>query len=192
MEARIVAVAEKEIQTKGLKFTMGDLAKAAGISTKTLYSFFVSKEALIEHIIRAVMNQIMEKHAQIASRNDLDPVEKLRMLLANMPASYGLTNLRVWSELKRYYPGQWALVEQCMQFGWDEVQELMEAGMEQGYFRRVHIPVFIHMYIGAFEQIVNNQTAVTSKMTVTQALDAIIDILLSGLLESESKGEGQK
>ncbi|WP_134684300.1 TetR/AcrR family transcriptional regulator [Brevibacillus migulae] len=191
MEARIIAVAEKEIQAKGLKFTMSDLAKAAGISTKTLYSFFVSKEALIEHIIRAVVNHIMEKHTLIAARTDLDLVEKIRMLLANMPATYGLTNLRVWHELKRYYPAQWALVEQCMQFGWEEIQELMEAGMEQGHFRRIQIPVFIHMYIGAFEQIVNNPSAVTNEMTVSQALDAIIDILLSGLL-SEAKGEEQQ
>lgn len=39
------------LSDKGLKFTMADLAKSLGMSKKTIYSFFETKEALLNDVV---------------------------------------------------------------------------------------------------------------------------------------------
>ncbi|MEJ8547283.1 TetR/AcrR family transcriptional regulator [Brevibacillus borstelensis] len=181
MQERIVQLAIREIHSKGLKFTMGELARQAGMSTKTLYGYFSSKEELITTIIERAIKELQEKEDEIIGRTDIDLTEKLKLLLALVPSGFGSTHIRLWYELKRYYPEQWALVEGCLENEWDHVRNILEQGMAKGTFQRVSIPVFIHMYIGSLEHLVNRQVTEETNMTMRGALDAMIDILLHGI-----------
>jgi AcrR family transcriptional regulator len=189
MQERIVQAAIEEIQSKGLKFTMADLARRAGISTKTLYGHFPSKEELIRHLIEQGNREVRDSMEAIVNRQDLDVTEKLRRLLAYVPSGFGGTDLRLWYELKRYYPAQWALVDKCFQEEWDQVRAVLEEGMRQGVFRRVNADILIQMYVGAWEQMINRQASSRDRMTIHEALDAVIDILLGGVVSARKRQE---
>ncbi|EMT51186.1 transcriptional regulator [Brevibacillus borstelensis AK1] len=191
VQERIIQLAIREIHTKGLKFTMAELARQAGMSTKTLYGYFSSKEELISVIIERGVKKLQQKEAEIIGRTDIDLTEKLKLLLALVPSGFGSTHIRLWYELKRYYPEQWALVEDCLQNEWEHVRNILERGMAEGTFQRVSIPVFIHMYIGSLEHLVDRQVVEETNMTMADALDAMIEILLHGIAGGGKK-EGQR
>ncbi|USG64962.1 TetR/AcrR family transcriptional regulator [Brevibacillus ruminantium] len=182
MQDRIIQVAAREIQTKGLKFTMAELARQAGVSTKTLYGYYTSKEQLIEEIIVQTLKEMQEKEKEIMGQEEIDLAEKLRQVLVHVPNGFGNTHPLLWQELKRYYPEQWKLVEDCLEEGWDNVRSLLEKGMEQGQFERVSIPVFLQMYIAAIKQLMDRQFVAAINMTVSDALDAMVEILLHGIV----------
>jgi AcrR family transcriptional regulator len=189
LQERIVQAAIEEIQTRGLKFTMADLSRRAGVSTKTLYGHFPSKEALIGHLIEQEIQDVRDSMETIVNRQDLDVTEKLRRLLTYVPSGFGGTDLRLWYELKRYYPAQWALVDACIKEEWDQVRAVLEEGMGKGVFRRVNTDILIQMYVGAWEQLINRQWLTRNNMTLDQALDAVIDILLGGVVRTQKRQE---
>ena len=47
MKEKIIDAAIEEFTRNGLKFTMSDLAKRLGISKKTIYTFFDSKQSVL-------------------------------------------------------------------------------------------------------------------------------------------------
>lgn len=162
------------------------------MSTKTLYAHFPSKEALITHVIEESLQDIRKREDQILHDHQMDLAEKMRQLLALVPNSFARTDLRVWYELKRYYPEQWKLIEEFNQQEWEQVQIILEHGVEQGIFRKIQLPVLIQMYTGGIEQLIDQQIAGNHQMTISEALDAMIDILLGGVLAVKTGGQGEK
>ncbi|MGZ0050863.1 TetR/AcrR family transcriptional regulator [Brevibacillus gelatini] len=193
MQERILQCAQQEIETRGIRFTMADLARRAGISTKTLYASFPSKEELITRLIADSIEELKASEDRILHDPHLDLPEKMRELLALVPSGFARTDLRVWYELKRYYPAQWKMVEEVYQEEWEHVRVLLEQGVEAGVFRPVQLPILILMYTGALEQLIDQQLSGRHQMTIGEALDAMIDILLGGVLAAPAtRGETGK
>lgn len=185
MRNRIIHLAIQEVNRKGLKFTMAELARLAGVSTKTLYGYFASKEALITEMIQQGIHEILEEQEAILVRNDLDRTEKVRLLLGLLPSGFGSVYLRVWSDLKRSYPEQWRLIEDFLENEWEHIRRLLEEGMQEGIFRPVNIPLFIHMYVGALEHLIDQEVAEETRVTIADLLDGMIEILLHGIVQSD-------
>lgn len=189
MQERILQCAYLEIETKGVRFTMSDLARRAGVSTKTLYASFPSKEALITKVIEENIEDLRKAEDRILHDPDLDLVEKMRQLLALVPNNFSRTDLRVWYELKRYYPEQWKLIDEFNQQEWEHVRIILEQGAEEGVFRRIQLPILIQMYTGTLNQLIDQQLANQNHVTIGDALDAVIDILLGGIVDSSSSNK---
>lgn len=52
MNGRILSVTAQEMNLHGLKFTMDDIARRLGMSKKTLYKLFRSKDELVLSVIK--------------------------------------------------------------------------------------------------------------------------------------------
>lgn len=187
MQERILQCAIQEIESRGVRFTMSDLARRAGVSTKTLYATFPSKEDIITRIIQESIEELRTSEDRILHSTEIDLAEKMRQLLVLLPTSFTGTHLRVWSELKRYYPDQWELIEQFYQQEWEHVRIIMEQGVQEGVFRRIQLPILIQMYTGCIDQLVDQHMRHKSNMTIDEALDAMIDILLGGVVDSRGE-----
>ena len=57
MRSRIITAALVEMDEHGVRFTMNNLAARLGISKRTLYEHFDSKEVLVEAIVDAIITQ---------------------------------------------------------------------------------------------------------------------------------------
>lgn len=65
MKNRIIQAATKEIALRGLKFSIRALANQLGISTKTLYQHFASKEQIVASIVEQAIGQMKEREQQV-------------------------------------------------------------------------------------------------------------------------------
>ncbi|RFB33751.1 TetR/AcrR family transcriptional regulator [Brevibacillus sp. VP] len=192
MQERIAMCVKEEIKQYGIKFTMANVAQLAGISTKTLYGIFVSKEELLAYIIQQDMQHYFDKETEILQNKQLGPIEKLKQLFLVIPSELITFDLRFIAELKRFYPDQWQIFNTLMHEGWDNISRFMEEGIAEGIFRPVNVKVFIQMFIGSLQQMTYQSPLTQQQMTVQEALEAIMDIMVEGVRNKEIEPENRE
>ena len=63
---------------------------------------------------------------------------------------------------------------------WGIVTELMEQGMAEGSIKRIHMPLFIDLYLGSLHQIYDSRATVKHQLPL-ELLQSVMDILLFGI-----------
>ncbi|CCF13770.1 bacterial regulatory s, tetR family protein [Brevibacillus laterosporus GI-9] len=192
MQNRIAVCAIEEVKRYGVKFTMANVAQLAGVSTKTLYGIFTSKEELLAYIIQQDMQHYFNKETEILQHEQLGPIEKLKQLFFVIPSELITFDLRFLEELKRFYPEQWQIFNTLMHEGWDNISRFMEEGIAEGVFRPVNVKVFIQMFIGSLQQMTYQSPLTQQQMTVHEALEAIMDIMVEGVRDRESESANRE
>src|SRR5437762_2233361 len=80
---RIVAAARRYFFAHGFRnVTMDDLAADLGMSKKTLYAFFSSKDALVEAVLKDKFQSVESDLKRLAERPSRDALDNLRRVLA--------------------------------------------------------------------------------------------------------------
>lgn len=134
VKQRILQEAFRLIYQSGIKnVTMDDLARHLGMSKKTFYVYYSSKDELIHEIIQV---ELSNKSPCLFYNDYEDVIAQMVALMehgANMLASI---NPLVFSDLQKYYPRTWALVETHLSVDCDaQIKEQLTKGIQQGYFR---------------------------------------------------------
>ena len=89
---------------KGLKLTMDDIAEYMGISKKTIYKFFDSKEAIFDQMVDYIFDGIERREKEILGEEGLTLEQRTRKLLAAFPESYSEIDFTKLGDLKDKYP----------------------------------------------------------------------------------------
>lgn len=181
MKERIISETIHQIQQKGFKFTISDLARQLATSKGTIYEHFSSKDELIAEIINRIIFQITEKEKQIIENEELDLLEKIKQILIYIPEEFELMDIRLLSDLKRYHYDQWIKLDQFLNEEWSMVLLLMEKGIEDGIIKRIHLPLFMELYLGAINQIYDPKFLVKHQFSMGEMLQSIMEILLHGI-----------
>ncbi|QZY55439.1 TetR/AcrR family transcriptional regulator [Crassaminicella profunda] len=184
MRMRIIQGAIEETGEKGIKFTMNDLAKRLGVSKRTLYENFSSKESLIDGIVEHFFSTMREKEEEIINDSTLSTIEKLKEIAMILPNSPRLMYISRFYEMKQYYPKQWQKVEQWFA-EWSPEFELIEEGIESGKLRRVNTIVFRKMIIESIMALADRSFLMKNDFTLKEALHNMVDIILYGLVVDE-------
>lgn len=75
MREKIIDTAIEEFTRNGLKFTMNDVAKALGISKKTIYTVFESKQDVLMAIADRYARDFTDMRQEIEADTELDTLE---------------------------------------------------------------------------------------------------------------------
>ncbi|MFV8520152.1 TetR/AcrR family transcriptional regulator [Bacillus sp. SBS7] len=185
MKQRIVTETSHQIQTKGFTFTISDLAKQLAVSKRTIYEHFSSKDEIVDEVIRHVIESIQEKEKNIAEDNTLQTVEKIRLILICIPQQFQFMDARLLVELKKHHYNQWLKLDQFLREGWSTVIGLLEEGMREGSIRKIQIPFFIEVYLGALNRIYDPMFIEKSDNTLGSILESIMDMLIYGISNLE-------
>lgn len=185
MKQRIVTETIHQIQTKGFTFTISDLAKQLAVSKRTIYEHFSSKDEIVDEVICNVIESIQEKEKNIAEDDTLQIVEKIRLILICIPQQFTFMDARLLVELKKHHYYQWLKLDQFLREGWSTVIGLIEEGMREGSIRKIQIPFFIEVYLGALNRIYDPMFIEKSDYTLGSMLESIMDMLLYGISNSK-------
>ncbi|MCS7162354.1 MAG: TetR/AcrR family transcriptional regulator [Bacteroidia bacterium] len=137
MRAAIIATAQRFFMQQGIRATtMDQIAEALGISKKTLYEHFISKEALVAACAEALLDQMEAKMQELRQKHHQD-------ILAAMTAianyAYGtLTSLNpvLFSELRRLLPHlRLLIIPRIQQIILRHLSLSLEQGIQEGVFR---------------------------------------------------------
>ena len=175
--------------SQGLDFTMSQLAAQLGMSKKTLYVLFDSKEALLLAAVDAMFDAVKADEAKILARQDLSLADKVRQLVVVLPDSY--KNLD-WSRLQgveKKYPAVYDRIRQRLESEWEPTLELLRQGMEQGELRPFQPGLLRAVVEGAMEHFLSSDALQREGIGYVQALDGMMDLLMEGIL---AKGDDKQ
>lgn len=171
----------KAFNSKGLKFTMDDIARILGISKKTIYKVFRDKESLFYAMVDHIFDCIKESERRIVEDASLSTLDKIRKVLGVMPESYRDVDFRKLYQLRDKYPAVYRQVEQRLETGWEETIALLEQGMAEGCIRQVPVPLVKLMLEASLEQFFQRDILIQSEISYLDALDEVVGILMDGI-----------
>lgn len=179
---------EKFMQSGFSKVTLDEIASELGMSKKTLYKYFESKEQLLADCVSRSMQTIDEKSNQIVS-SEMPLTEKVASLVTLIGSQFGRLSKIGAGDLQRNAPEQWARIETfrrekiLTKFG-----GLIAQGRAEGFVRE-DIPdqLVTLILLSAVQGIVTPEVLMQHSFSVDDALHAIFTTVFQGILTEDGK-----
>ncbi|MDC3413160.1 TetR/AcrR family transcriptional regulator [Terrihalobacillus insolitus] len=188
MKERILKAVVEEIQEKGMRFTIDDVTHRLGISKKTVYEHFDSKEQIIKTIVEQILDEADQKTNDIIADDELSFIVKMKELMQVLPEYYQIYNRPVLDEMKRYYPDQWVQIETSLEEDWADIRLLIEEGIKTGeVVTGYSITVIMKVLIEAINTTLDQTFFYKNNITVREALSQTVDILLYGIIPDDKR-----
>lgn len=169
--------------------TMDDLAEELGMSKKTIYAHFSSKNLLLEAVLLDKLRSVEEDLETIECSSDFS--KGLQQLLACIQGHTAEIRPTFLRDIQRYAPDLFKLVQARRQ---EIIQRyfsrLLGEGRREGFIRKdIAVPLIIAILIGAVDAIVNPPRLAELGLTAKGGLTAVISVILEGALTPEGRGQ---
>ena len=189
---RIVAAARQHFFVHGFRgVTMDDIAAELGMSKKTLYACFTSKNEIIQAVLLDKFQSIDADLGAITTAGSGDVMATLHQLLLCLRQHTEEIQPAFVRDMRREAPELFKLVESRRRelitryFG-----GLFAKGRKAGVFRD-DIPVWlvVEILLGATEAILNPAKLAELKLTPKTGLVAILSIILEGVITTKARSK---
>ena len=163
---------------RGVKMTMDELAGRLHVSKRTLYETVSSKEELASFVIGHYFDIVEEKQRPIREDDSIDTYEKLRLLLTTTP-TMPFSSFKI-NEFAVVYPKAYALLDEKLSTGWDNIFNVIEQGISEGIFRPIDKDFFAAVYTSCIEGLTMGYLD-KSGMSFNDMQDMLVKLLLDGI-----------
>jgi AcrR family transcriptional regulator len=190
VRARILKAAEDQFLTNGFStVTMEDMAVGLGMSKKTMYRHFRSKEQLVKMMLLNRLNRIHRHLEEIHSDPTLDVVTRMKKIVEFLAMRHGEVKQPFFRDLQRHAPDVFKLVDNYRMraipalFG-----KVFEEGRQMGLMRG-DIPkeLVIESLRVCVQNIINPEVLTRLDMPLRKAFEMILDMLFNGIMTADGK-----
>jgi AcrR family transcriptional regulator len=190
IKERILNKAEEMFLQYGyLKVKMEEIATGLGISKKTLYKFFPSKENLIREIV--ISRQcLVEKHInEIWQDENIDFVTRLRNMMDYLSQQTSRTRGPLMDDMRKCIPDVWDEIHEFKKIkSLEKAKGLFELGAEKGVFRKdIGQDLVMLIFSFATEGILNPEVLSQIPYTGAQAVELIFKVIFEGIFTEEGR-----
>jgi AcrR family transcriptional regulator len=187
---RIVASARRYFFAHGFRnVTMDDLAQDLGMSKKTLYGSFTSKEALLQAVLKDKFRTVEADLDRLADDPSDGALGNLRRLLACVQHHTEEIQPPFVRDVRRSAPELFRLVERSRRalirryFG-----KYFAQGRRRGIIRKdIRVDVMIEILLGATEALVNPQKLAELRLAPKDAYMDVITVILKGIVTESGR-----
>ena len=182
MREKIIDTAIEEFTKHGSKFTMNDVAKELGISKKTIYTIFESKQDVLVGIADRYARDFTAMREAIEQDDSLDTLEKLERLFCAIPTKYYNIGLSRLFEVARKYPKQYRYLMEAVNQGWILAEQYLERGVREGKIRKdISVPVVMAMIRGTVTCFTESDILYKNGLTYEQGKEEMVQIIMKGI-----------
>jgi len=192
---RIVAGASARFLAQGFsRVTMDRLAADLGVSKKTLYRHFASKEQLLYAVVTRFLEETTASVDAILKGPGHDLPDKLTALMDFMGRRLSGVSLVFLEELERHAPDMWREVQEFRRRRITEnILKLYRTGRRQGLFAPEPDPrLTAHLFLTLVQGAINPQALSRIPYPPSQVIRAVITIFLHGTLAGDTRLARQK
>ncbi len=187
---RIVEVATEYFLKHGFsRVTTDELAEELGMSKKTLYKHFASKEELLRECVQMVMHEFSVKTATIVHDTGLSFIDKLQRLVQMLAAQHARIGKTVLDDMRRNAPQIWKEINEWRSHNiLTEFRKFIREGMESGVFRS-DIPdiLVVTIYLAVVQNVMVPERLNELPFSMQEVYEAIAKIHYEGLLTEEGR-----
>jgi AcrR family transcriptional regulator len=194
LRSRIVDAARELFHEHGYsKVSATEIAQAIGISKKTLYKEFETKEDILRAVILPKLKESSERIDSVLANKGMPFLDKLKEVMSMI----GFQHQRVSPVLSRdvfiHAPQVWQEIHEVKQARFRKFGTLLEEGIKHGVFRSdVPAEVILRSYTAAVENLMAPQTLGELPCTAQVAFQSLIKILFEGILETDARKKAPK
>lgn len=183
---RIITAFESLLPEKGLyKTTVDEIASAAGLSKRTIYRYFQSKDEIIESTLNSFMEK-MGRGIEELIQKDLKPEDILDELFNRLFKHVTkIFNPKVMNDLQTHYPQYWVKIDQ---YRTEKARELLMSILEksnQGKERKLEPTIISAIIIASVQNILNPKFLLKNDLPFEETAKQLIDFFQYGLFKQD-------
>jgi AcrR family transcriptional regulator len=168
--------------------SMDELSRRLGMSKKTLYQHFPSKEALAAAAIQRRQRALETAYEAICAQTS-DPLLRFRRIMAEVGQMLGAVTPQFMDGLSREVPSIW---QQVVEFREQRIrrvlQDLLSEGVQRGQVRAdLPAELVIETCLAAVQRVVTPQVLMHSSFSAREAIEGIVDLVLTGVLSPAAR-----
>ncbi|TNE35749.1 TetR/AcrR family transcriptional regulator [bacterium] len=183
---KIVQAAQQEFFQFGYtNVTVDQVAKAAGVSKKTIYQYFNSKEDIFWEIMLCRKNEKLEMFNEIYNL-DVDFLEKMRLIGYRNAKDLCSSPILFLKDLRRNAPELSKKVEQMKrEIAVKVFEDFYKRGLKENYFRKdIPVDIVVEMYYSMMQHMFT--IAINSeKHSMEELYDYLSMIFFEGVFSRE-------
>ncbi len=187
---RIVATARRHFFAHGLRtVTMDDLAAELGMSKKTLYANFPSKDLLLKEVLHSKMDSVEGDLANLSTQFRGDSKAELEAMLFCIQGHTEELQPSFLRDLQRDAPEMFSVIEGRRKdvihkfFG-----KLLNEGRREGVFRKDIPPkLFVEILLAAVQALMNPKKVSELGVPPRVVFETIMTVIFEGALEKRRK-----
>ena len=188
---RIILHAEDRFLSAGFnKVTLDELSSELGISKKTMYKFFPSKDFLVRTIVKALMKKA-EKNVTAIIISEKPVLQKLAEVMIFIGKTAGRFSKAFQTDIQRFAPTLWKEVEKFRkEMILSRVATLISDATKQGKFRDdINGDIVLMMFLNSVQSIVNPEVLSQNSFSPKEAMYTIFHVIFEGSLTEEARRE---
>lgn len=177
--------------------SMDDICRELGISKKTLYQYFATKDELVE----AMLKRHAERAKECAEQDERSHVSALDVMLHVLASTQKMKDVRrvppLLYDLKKYYPQQFENhLRAITRINKESMTRLVKRGIEEGDFREeIDCDLCGTLFAELNQQAMNNITKLAQWENFAEFSIFTVDLLIRGIVNEhglaklESRGD---
>ncbi len=182
---RILEAAEELFLRHGFSaVTMDELAAHLGMSKKTLYQHFPSKDGLIEEVLDKSFAKLFAELDAVLEDEARDHTEKVDQYLSIVTGRYGMLSSAVLRDLQKSAPTAFRRFQALQRGGLEtRFRKLLSDGIEKGVFRAdIDVRILIRMVQSMVAGVLSPEALSELSLGPLDGFRAIIGVLFDGIL----------
>lgn len=168
--------------------SIDDICRELGMSKKTFYVYFQSKDELIEQMLQANLNYIDGKMEELLMVKDFRQIVKLFLKRQETEKNDVRRVPQLVYDLKKYYPRQFSVFqEKCLALQQRYLEQYLEMGVAQGLVRaNLDIKITAFLFAGLHSAAIRDfEELEAHNHNMHQLGYTTMDILVRGVLSEE-------
>lgn len=162
------------------------ISRMMGISKKTLYKVFPSKEDILRSVVRMATRSIEERTEAIYSDHEASVADRLERLVIQISPIYArIRSPRLLHDFQRAAPAVWEELRAWRIERYIAFRSLIDEGITRGEIRNdISVDDIIAMYGVLVDKCMDYVTLETSSVSSLQLYQGLMELLLRGILTS--------
>jgi len=187
VQEQILKGAEDLFFRYGIKaITMDDIAKHLGMSKRTLYENYPTKDELVEAILKAHLEKSKEDCLQFATKAK-NAIEEIIMTMLQVRAVFNTMNPRLLNDLKKFHPQAWKGFQDFKHHViMKAIIDNMKLGIKQGVYREdIDVNILARLRIEEIELAWNPEIYPPSSYDLSKVQVSLLDHFLYGIANAK-------
>ncbi len=170
------------------RLSVDDIAAMFGMSKKTFYKFFPTKEDLINQVAERIMAGARVNMSRIIG-SDKDFLSKLHELMSFVALQSTRISRALQNDVERYAPDLWKRIEEFRTHRISDVfSHLVEQGIKEGYVRSdVNKRIFLLIVLGSIRNVVNPTVLLQESFSAHEAIENVLNLFFTGILTDRGR-----
>ena len=178
---------EKFLKDGFYKISMDEIASDLGMSKKTIYKYFPSKEKLVEEVSISFREEVKNKIVEIINSKD-NAVIKIVSLMREIGNLFVKVNEKMTIDLQKHMPGLWKGIDEFRTKQINKfLSSVIEQGKKEGLIIDLPTEIVMTIHIASVRAVVNPTFIMNNKFSFKEAMEYTFKIILNGILTEKGK-----